>query len=246
MRSGEILPGEAYAVNLRSTGQRAPARFGEVFPLWKAIPRKYLGSGKWLVEFPDLQREFEIRSAAIREPWAEYGDVMLRQQAVDEEVQSMRLTWEQLEAGDPCPGCGRPYLDHVPRGLSFLHAVQAAERLVDQGEVPAGELSGTVKVALVVNRLADREGSNFVPNQRTQQALEIRRKDEQWCSEHVHRTDAPPGPWHGKEDGPVHCGACCPVPPLSPVQVERVTRILATRERVSGPEGSGRQPYVEG
>lgn len=80
-----------------------------------------------------------------------------------------QLSHRQFEAGEPCPGCGRPYLrktsSGLPEDLDWLRAHRA-------------------------------------------QHPEI----------HAHA--------HAVDNGPLHCGLCCPPPPLTPSQVARIAAIL--------------------
>jgi len=55
------------------------------------------------------------------------------QKADHERLSGLRLTWDQFSAGEPCPGCGRPYqgsridLPAVP--VQLLEAEQESRTL---------------------------------------------------------------------------------------------------------------------
>jgi hypothetical protein len=66
------------------------------------------GTG-WVTVRRDDGKEERIRAADLAGPF----DVAQRQQeernAEHQRLSELRLTWEQYRAGEPCPGCGRPY-----------------------------------------------------------------------------------------------------------------------------------------
>lgn len=93
------------------------------------------------------------------------------------------LTYEQYRAGQPCPGCGRPYVDaepFEPKGTKFF---------------------------------SDSERARY-------DAEEARFKEEHpSCGYHRHGVSG---------SLTKHCGKCCPPPPLSPAQLDRLAPLLRT------------------
>ena len=91
------------------------------------------------------------------------------------------LTFEQYRAGQPCPGCGRPYIDAAPfepRGTMFF---------------------------------SDSERARYG-------AEEVRFKEAHpTCGSHSHGVSG---------SLTKHCGKCCPPPPLSPAQLDRLATLL--------------------
>lgn len=93
------------------------------------------------------------------------------------------LSWEQYEAGDPCPGCGLPYRDDVP-----------------------WECKGTM---------------HFTGEERARYEAEEARFKQAHPDCHSMRHS-------GSGSLTTHCGKCCPPPPLSPRQWEKVRTLLRT------------------
>lgn len=93
------------------------------------------------------------------------------------------LTYEQYRGGQPCPECGRPYVDaepFEPKGSMFL---------------------------------ADSERARY-------DAEEARFKEAHpSCGSHSHGVSG---------SLTKHCGKCCPPPPLSPAQRDRLATLLRT------------------
>lgn len=93
------------------------------------------------------------------------------------------LSWEEYEAGDPCPGCGLPYRDDVP-----------------------WESKGTM-------HFTDEERARY-------EAEEARFKQaHRDCHSVRHSVSG---------SLTMHCGKCCPPPPLSPEVREAVGTLLRT------------------
>lgn len=231
MRSSEITVGDLYAVDHRIEGERAPSRFRETFPQWKARAREHLGSGRWAVHVLELDTVVEVRSTAIREPWNDYADRMRRQRTARDEVLSKRLTWEQLQDGMPCPGCGRPYVDDLSRVLDFTNAVKAVELLLGEGAVASSGFDSKVYSTLVGNALAEEDQGMLVPSPLAEKALRLRREDERWRENHECPQDIPRLGAHRYGDGPIHCGGCCPPAPLSPQKLDEIARLLSMEHR---------------
>ena len=93
------------------------------------------------------------------------------------------LTFEQYEAGAPCPGCGHAYRDAEPF-----------------------EFKGTM-------HLSDHERERY-------DAEESRFKDEHAsCRSHRHRVGG---------SLTTHCGKCCPPPPMSASELERIRKLISS------------------
>jgi hypothetical protein len=91
------------------------------------------------------------------------------------------LTYEQYRAGQPCPGCGRPYVDaepFEPKGTMFFSDSERARY--------------------------DAEKARF-------------KEAHPSCGSHSHGVSG---------SLTKHCGKCCPPPPLSPMQFDRLTTLL--------------------
>ena len=91
------------------------------------------------------------------------------------------LTWKAYQAGEPCPGCGRPYLDEEH-----------------------WEFRGTM---------------HMTPEERARYDSE----EDRYREAH--------GECHASRFGvagslTLHCGKCCPSPPLSPERIEKIARLL--------------------
>lgn len=94
------------------------------------------------------------------------------------------LSWAAYAAGEPCPGCGRPYKDTERwEGRGTMHFSEAERVRYDAEE-----------------------------------ALYTRAHGQ--CHAHRHSVSG---------SLTMHCGRCCPWPPLSPTQVERLSNILRHR-----------------
>lgn len=91
------------------------------------------------------------------------------------------LTWEAYMAGEPCPGCGRPYRDE--------------ERW---------EFRGTMHMTNAERARYDAEEARYT-------------EDHGDCHAVRHSVSG---------SLTMHCGKCCPPPPLSPAQIEHLRRIL--------------------
>lgn len=94
------------------------------------------------------------------------------------------LTWDQYVAGEPCPGCGRPYRDD--------------ERW---------ESKGTMYLTDDERARHDAEEARY-------------KRDHPECHSHRHSVSG---------SLTLHCGKCCPPPPMSPTQREEIGRLLSTR-----------------
>lgn len=93
------------------------------------------------------------------------------------------LTYEQYRAGQPCPGCGRPYVDaepFEPKGTMFFSDAERARY--------------------------DAEEARF-------------KEVHPSCGSHRHGVSG---------SLTKHCGKCCPPPPLSTAQLDRLATLLRT------------------
>lgn len=134
------------------------------------------GSKIWLVDGP-LPSKAKIPALAelLDVPVAEVQDEVEKERKAREDYKSMLngcrhmpyklMTYEQVMAGLPCPGCGRPWIGQKDE--------------LDTDDTKWREIHGE-------------------------------------C--HAGR--------NGYHDGPIHCLRCCGTPPLSPGQIEKITRIL--------------------
>jgi hypothetical protein len=93
------------------------------------------------------------------------------------------LSWAELEADEPCRGCGQPLRDGLGDWPSLL---------------------------------------NLTPDQRTEYDQVEERFQDQHRDCRSHR-------WGLSGNRTLHCGYCCPPPPLSPRQVERLSQIFSSR-----------------
>ena len=93
------------------------------------------------------------------------------------------LTYEQYRAGQPCPGCGRPYVDaepFEPKGTMFFSDSERARYDAEEARFKEAHPS---------------------------------------CGSHSHGVSG---------SLTKHCGKCCPPPPLSPAQLDRLATLLRT------------------
>ncbi|MCX6401817.1 MAG: hypothetical protein NTX33_18040 [Propionibacteriales bacterium] len=94
------------------------------------------------------------------------------------------LGWEAYVAGEPCPGCHRPYRDDVP-----------------------WVFRGTMHFTDDERARYDAEEARYKANHGG-------------CRAH----------WHGVSGSlTMHCGKCCPPPPMSPSQIESISKILESK-----------------
>ena len=93
------------------------------------------------------------------------------------------LTYEAYAAGEPCPGCGRPYRDEERWEVRGTANLTAEER---------------------VRYDAEQEAYKSVHGS---------------CGSHRHSVSG---------SLTMHCGKCCPAPPLSPSQITRLGQLLGT------------------
>lgn len=92
------------------------------------------------------------------------------------------LTFERYRAGDPCPGCGRPYVDAEPfESKGSMHFSDAERERYDAEQLRFAVLHAS-------------------------------------CGSHRHGVAG---------SLTTHCGRCCPIPPLSPSQLERLGALMA-------------------
>ncbi len=189
------------AAQLKVGGEYARWREWSMNPPERLVLLELQGKGWVMVRRDDGQQE-RIRTTDLAGPF----DVVQRQyetrKAEHQRTMELRLTWEQFRAGEPCPGCGRPY-----RGFR-VDLPGLAIQLLD-----AGAESGTLVPALSLGAAPlHARMVGFAITDRGRSVLVDRREDEAVLAGHrgCHAIR------HGVAGGPVHCGQCCPPPPLSP------------------------------
>ena len=162
------------------------------------------------------QRQAEVQRLALRHSWTD----------------DMRLTWDELEAGTPCRGCGMPWrggpdLDVCGMERSALDVMRRSGPIELDGEGQAGRseeprLFASHVVDLVGQGLVARDGSTLKITQRARRWLAAREREE--ARHKAQHTECRAIQWSG--GGYLHCGNCCPPPPLSPEVLNRIAPIL--------------------
>ena len=220
-----VRVGEQYAVGI-SVGSRRPA----------TVIARVHRRGYWVVEWPDGERE-EVSSYQMVSLWADYEAVLARY----EENMAKRLTWEQLQASAPCPGCQRPLRGTRPDlvGLAVDVLRRGLHAPVTEG---AWEAERGIRLALDAGEFLRHTGEGWVTTDAGAEALRQHDEDLDWSACHADALDVHErtASWR-IAGGPVHCGFCCPPPPLSPEQIARVVENLrsgasADRNPPSAPE----------
>jgi hypothetical protein len=183
------------------------------------------GKGWVMVRRDDGEQE-RIRTTDLAGPF----DVVQRQyearKAEHQRMMELRLTWEQFSAGEPCPGCGRPYRGsrvELP-GLA-VQLLEAGEKsgMVDPAlSIEAESLRARMLEGLLTTGCVKQAPNGLVITDRGRGVLADRREDEAFLARHrdchTHR--------HGVAGGPLHCGRCCPPPPLSPEVLAKIAVLL--------------------
>jgi hypothetical protein len=192
--------------------------------------------GYWSVEWADGGRE-EVSSHQMVSLWADHEVVLARYK----ENMAKRLTWEQLQGGASCPGCQRPLRDSRPHRFGL--AVEVLRRGVR--EPVAGstrEAERGIELALGAGELLRNTGDGWVTTAAGAEGLRLHVEDTNWAAHHADALDMHEraGSWR-LEHGPIHCGFCCPPPPLSPEQSARVLELLRSTRR----QGRGAPPATE-
>jgi hypothetical protein len=177
-----------------------------------------------------VQREYQERQAHARH------------------LQAIRLDWEQYRAGQPCPGCGRPYggsrIDLPGLALQVL-ATGRVSRTLDPAAVDMAEpVRVRMLEQLVATGCAKRmpggpvitdHGRSVLAEQDDDEAFEAAHRD---CRFRIFG-------WHRVSGGPPHCGACCPPPPFSPQVLDTVARMVVESMRRKEAEASTERARVD-
>lgn len=129
------------------------------------------------------QRQQRALVRARREALAaEEDDRRLEQRQQQWMEQGAYLTVAEIEAGEPCRGCGEPLLDGLGNWPALLHMTPAQRRDYDDADASFRERHSGCR---------------------------------------AHR-------WSMSGNRTAHCGYCCPPPPLSTLQIERIRQILSS------------------
>lgn len=159
----------------------------------------------------------------------------------------MRLTWERFETGEPYPRCGRPYRGQRVRLTGFERAL--LERLargpaqVDDPELPERRFTAA---ALTNGLFVERAGQLSLTESGARALAEHREDDAFITADPCRSLDDRSGSRFTVGDGPVHCSGHCPLPSLSPWQVEQLVALLrqstseAPREASEAPREASR------
>jgi hypothetical protein len=183
------------------------------------------GKGWVMVRREDGEQE-RIRTTDLAGPF----DVVQRRheqrQAEHQRMMELRLTWEQLSAGEPCPGCGRPYrgsrVDLPGLAIQLLEAGEDSGILDPDLSIEAEPLRARMVDQLLTAGCAEQTPNGLVMTERGRGVLVDQREDEAFLAGHrdCHAIR------HSVAGGPVHCGHCCPPPPLSPEQAAKIAVLL--------------------
>jgi hypothetical protein len=178
-----------------------------------------------MVRRDDGQQE-RIRTTDLAGPF----DVVQRQyetrKAEHQRTMELRLAWEQFRAGEPCPGCGRPYrgsrVDLPGLAVQLLDAGAESGTLDPALSMAAGPQYARMVEQLLAAGCVEQTPSALVITERGRSVLVDRREDEAFLAGHrdCHAIR------HGVAGGPVHCGHCCPPPPLSPEVLAKLAILL--------------------
>jgi hypothetical protein len=183
----------------------------------------------WVTIRRDDGEQERIRSTDLIGPF----DVIQRQyearKAEHQRMMELRLTWEQFSAGERCPGCGRPYkgsrVELPGLACQLLEAGQESGMVNPALSIEAEPLRARMVEVLLTAGCVNQVSNGLVITDRGRGVLADRREDEAFLTRHrdchAHR--------HGVAGGPVHCGHCCPPPPLSPEVLAKVAVLLRPR-----------------
>lgn len=94
----------------------AQLKIGGVYGRWSGLgeaPERLVlveldGKGWIMVQRDDGERE-RIRTDDLHGPFEEVQRKHQEREAHVRHLQDIRLAWEQFQAGEPCPACGRPW-----------------------------------------------------------------------------------------------------------------------------------------
>jgi hypothetical protein len=214
VRATQLKVGEEYA-RWREWSMDAPERL---------VLLELQGKGWVMVRRDDGERE-RIRTTDLAGPFDAVQRQYEARKAEHQRMMELRLTWEQFSAGEPCPGCGRPYRGsrvELP-GLA-VQLLEAGEEsgMVDPLSIEAEPLRARMVEELLTAGSVKQTPNGLVITGRGRGVLADRREDKTFLTRHrdchAHR--------HGVAGGPVHCGHCCPPPPLSPEVLAKIAVLL--------------------
>lgn len=215
MRAAQLKVGGEYA-RWREWSMDAPERLALL---------ELQGKG-WVMARRDDGEQERIRTTDLAGPF----DVVQRQyetrKAEHQRTMELRLTWEQFRAGEPCPGCGRPYrgsrVDLPGLAIQLLDAGAESGTLDPALSMDVGPLYARMVEQLLAAGCVEQTPSGLAITDRGRSALVDRREDEAFLVGHrdCHAIR------HGVAGGPVHCGHCCPPPPLSPEVLAKLAILL--------------------
>lgn len=218
MRATQLKVGGEYA-RWREWSMEAPERL---------VLLELQGKG-WVTIRRDDGEQERIRSTDLIGPF----DVIQRQyearKAEHQRMMELRLTWEQFSAGERCPGCGRPYkgsrVELPGLACQLLEAGRESGMVNPALSIEAEPLRARMVEVLLTAGCVNQVSNGLVITDRGRGVLADRREDEAFLTRHrdchAHR--------HGVAGGPVHCGHCCPPPPLSPEVLAKVAVLLRPR-----------------
>src|SRR6266487_2731893 len=124
--------GSVRVAQLNVGGEYARWREGSMDAPERLVLLELHGKG-WVTVRRDDGEQERIRTTDLAGPFDEVQRQHREQKADHERLSGLRLTWEQFSAGEPCPGCGRPYqgsridLPAVP--VQLLEAEQESRTL---------------------------------------------------------------------------------------------------------------------
>jgi hypothetical protein len=102
----------------------------------------------WVTVRRDDGEQERIRTTDLAGPFDEVQRRYREQKAEHQRLAELRLTWEQFSAGEPCPGCGRPYqgnrIDVPGLAVQLLEAGQESRTIDSVLSVEAEPLRAQV------------------------------------------------------------------------------------------------------
>jgi len=175
--------------------------------------------------------------ARTRSSTRKWTNGMWMREAAERGLAAKQLTWERFDAGDACPGCGRPYRRELLPEVC-LFEVECLERML-QGPLDGTAMSSSKTrgtpyplrnqvLTVFTKGLAtyDRATDLFTITPDGQRRLAIWREDNDWLEAHRATHEDIHSHSFNCSGGPIHCGLCCPPPPLSPGQIARIASII--------------------
>jgi hypothetical protein len=237
MRAAQLKVGGIYG-RWQGFGLRAPERLVLV---------ELHGKG-WITVRRDDGRQERIRTDALRGPFDEVQRDYQERQAHAQHLQAIRLDWEQYRAGQPCPGCARPYGGCRPDLPGLALQVLATGRVSRTLDLTAMDVVEPVRARmveqLVATGCAERVSGGLVITDYGRGVLAEQDDDEAFKGAHRDCRFRIFG-WHRVSGGPPHCGACCPPPPFSPQVLDTVARMVVESMRQQQIEASIERARVD-